>query len=80
MNIQEEQISQAGHIVRLVIDDSKEEYNVFIMNNPGRVHLGFDNAKDARKCYDMLQNLDGVNAQCRFCEQEIQEMRKGEEA
>lgn len=77
--MQEEQMSQAGHLVRLVIDDSKEEYDVFVITNIQRVHLGFDDAKDARTLYEVLQNLDGVNAQCRFCEQEMREQLEREE-
>ena len=67
-NTQEENTSQAGHILRLVIDEDKEEYNVFVDKIHEGVHLGFDNAGDARNLYNALQNLDGMNTRCNYCD------------
>lgn len=64
---QEEQFSQAGYIVRLCINEEKEEYNVFACSTIKSLHLGFDNTKDARKCYEILQKLDGMNPCCKWC-------------
>jgi hypothetical protein len=76
MKQQEEQFSQAGYAVQLCIDDEKEEYNVFISSNTKRTHLGFDNMKDARKCYEVLEKLDGMNPCCKWCN-EMQENAPG---
>lgn len=72
MKQQEEQFSQAGYIVRLCINEEKEEYNVFVCSTIKSVHLGFDNTKDACKCYEILQKLDGMNPCCKWCD-EMQE-------